>query len=108
MKSCDIIQDLIPLYCDGCASPASCVEVEEHIDECRECRAFAASYRRASRISAHSADPCRELDIDIDLPYRNLAEKIRIRRRINTACTVGAVIAGAILLTALFDRKAKK
>ena len=109
MKSCEIIQDLIPLYCDGCASPASCAEVEEHIDECRECRAFAASYRRASRISAHTGGAStREVDIDIDIPYRNLAQRIRIRRRINTACTIGGVIAGAMVLTALFDRKMKK
>ena len=104
MKSCDIIQDLIPLYCDGCASPDSCAEVEEHIDECRECRAFAASYKRASRISARTK-PSREVDIDIDLPDRNLAHRIRIRRRINAACTVGAVIAGAMVLTALLDSK---
>ncbi len=107
MKKCEIIQDLIPLYCDGCASPSSCAEVEEHIDECRECRAFAASYRRASRISAHTAEATREVDIDIDIPYRNLAEKIRIRRRISTACTAGAIVAGAMVLTYLFDRKSK-
>ncbi len=107
--SCDIIQDLIPLYCDGCASSSSCAEVEEHINECRECRSYAASYKRASRISAHAANgQTREVDIDIDLPYRNLAEKIRIRRRINTACSVGAVIAGAMALTFIFDKIIKK
>lgn len=107
-NKCEIIQDLIPLYCDGCASETSREEVEAHIDECRECRSFAASYRRASRISARSAQHTREVDIDIDLPYRNLAEKIRIRRRINTACSIGAVIAGAMALTFVFDRIMKK
>ena len=101
--NCEIIQDIIPLYCDGCASASTCEAVEEHIDECRECRAYATSYRRASRISARPTT--REVDIDIDLPYRNLAEKIRIRRRINTACIAGAIIAGAMLLTALLDSK---
>ena len=108
-NNCEIIQDLIPLYCDGCASEASREEVEAHIDECRECRAFAASYKRASKISARTnGTDTRELDIDIDLPYRNLAEKIRIRRRINTACSIGAVIAGAMALTFLFDKVMKK
>jgi predicted anti-sigma-YlaC factor YlaD len=108
-NNCEIIQDLIPLYCDGCASDASRKEVEEHIDECRECRSFAASYRRASKISAHTSPAStREFDIDIDLPYRNLAEKIRIRRRINTACSIGAVIAGAMALTFGFDKVMKK
>ena len=107
-NKCEIIQDLIPLYCDGCASETSREEVEAHIDECRECRLFAASYRRASRISARPSTACREVDIDIDLPYRNLAEKIRIRRRINTACSIGAVIAGAMALTLVFDKIMKK
>ena len=107
MKKCDVIQDLIPLYCDGCASPASCAEVEAHLGECRECRAFSASYKRASRISARAERAARETEIDVDLPYRDLAQKIRVRRRINTACTVGAVIAGAWLLAAIFGDKEK-
>ncbi len=107
-NNCEIIQDLIPLYCDGCASTASCSEVEEHLDCCRECRAFAASYRRASKISAQNSGHTRELDIDIDIPYQHLAKKIRIRRRINTACTVGAVIAGVMLLTFAADKHQKK
>ena len=108
-NKCEIIQDLIPLYCDGCASEASCEEVEAHLDECRDCRSLAASYKRASRISARTAqNATREVDFDIDLPYRNLAEKIRIRRRINTACSIGAVIAGAMALTFVLDRLTKK
>ena len=103
-NKCEIIQDLIPLYCDGCASDGSCTEVEEHLDECRECRAFAASYKRASKISARAPKQTREYDIDIDLPYASLAERIRIRRRINTACTIGGAIALSMALTFLLDR----
>ncbi len=107
-NNCEIIQDIIPLYCDGCASESSCAMVEEHLSDCRECRSYAASYKRASRISAHTDKATREVDIDIELPYRSLAQKIRIRRRINTACTVGGAIAGAMLLTFIFDKWQKK
>ena len=107
-NNCEIVQDLIPLYVDGCASESSAHVVEEHLSECRECRLFASSYRRASKISAQSSGRTKELDIDIDMPYRNLAHKIRIRRRISTACSVGAVIAGAMVLTFLADRQQKK
>ena len=107
-NNCEMIQDLIPLYVDGCASETSALTVEEHLSECRECRMYAASYRRASKITPKTQGKTRELDIDIDMPYRNLAHKIRIRRRISTACSVGAVIAGAMVLTFLADRSQKK
>ncbi len=103
MTNCEIIEDLIPLYSDGCASPASAKMIEEHLEECEGCRAFAASYSRSSKIRAARSNITREVDFDIELPYRNLAKKIRIRRRINTACTIGGVIAAAILLTFAAD-----
>ena len=110
--SCERVQDLIPLYSDGCASAASEKMVSEHLSECSECTSYAASYARASKISAANLKKTKEVDIDIDLPYRNLAKKIRIRRRINAACTIGAVLVGALALTLAFDayekRKLKK
>ena len=36
--SCEIIRDLIPLYVDEAASPASRQLVEEHLAECSDCR----------------------------------------------------------------------
>lgn len=107
-NKCELIQDLIPLYCDGCASPSSRAEVEEHLEDCRECRSYAASYKRASRISAHTALDTREHTFDIDLPYATLAQRIRIHRRINTACMIGGVIAGAMALTFLIDKASRK
>ena len=35
--NCDIIKDLLPLYCDGVCSDASKAAVEEHIEECSGC-----------------------------------------------------------------------
>lgn len=103
MTNCEIIEDLIPLYSDGCASPASRKMIEEHLSECEDCREFAASYARSSRIRAAKAGVTHEVDFDINLPYRNLAKKIRIRRRINTVCTIGGVIAAAMLLAFAAD-----
>lgn len=36
--NCNIIQDLIPLYIDGCCSEESRQTVKEHIESCRQCR----------------------------------------------------------------------
>ena len=35
---CNIIKDLIPLYIDGCCSEESEKTVEEHIENCHECK----------------------------------------------------------------------
>lgn len=35
--NCEIIKDLLPLYCDGVCSDASKAAVEEHIEECGGC-----------------------------------------------------------------------
>ena len=36
--NCDIIQDLLPLYCDNVCSEESKQTIEEHIQECEQCR----------------------------------------------------------------------
>ena len=36
--NCDIIQDLLPLYCDNVCSEESKHAVEDHIQECEQCR----------------------------------------------------------------------
>lgn len=37
--SCEIIQDLLPLYCDGVCSQDSKQAIETHLEECEKCRA---------------------------------------------------------------------
>ena len=39
--SCDIIQDLLPLYCDGVCSQDSKQVVEAHLQDCEKCSADA-------------------------------------------------------------------
>lgn len=38
MKSCEIVQDLLPLYAENLCSEESRAYVEEHLKECAECR----------------------------------------------------------------------
>lgn len=37
-NSCDIVQDLLPLYLDGCCHPGSRELVETHLENCATCR----------------------------------------------------------------------
>ena len=40
MMECGIIRDLMPSYVDGLTSEESSRAVEEHVQECAECRDF--------------------------------------------------------------------
>lgn len=44
--NCEIIRDLMPSYVDGICSQSSREAVEEHVEECAECRASLETLRR--------------------------------------------------------------
>lgn len=44
--NCEIVKDLIPSYVDGICSQSSREAVEEHVEECAECRASMETLRR--------------------------------------------------------------
>lgn len=47
---CDLIKDLLPLYYDKAASDFSSKVVEEHLNECGECRCFYQEVKKAADI----------------------------------------------------------
>ena len=49
---CEVIRDLLPLYADDAASPASCRLVEEHLAGCPCCRRELEQLRRPLAIPA--------------------------------------------------------
>lgn len=51
--SCDLIQDLLPLYCDQVCSKASAEAVEEHMDTCNDCKKVYEEMKR--KVSVDSA-----------------------------------------------------
>ena len=40
--SCNIVQDLLPMYVDGLLTPESQSEVKKHLEECETCRELCA------------------------------------------------------------------
>ncbi len=48
--NCEIIRDLLPLYCDGVCSETSKKIVEEHIEKCGLCKAVYENLRKGSGI----------------------------------------------------------
>lgn len=55
--NCNIVKDLIPLYIDGCCSGESEKVVEEHINNCNECKKFFEDMKAPSDIVTVSELP---------------------------------------------------
>ena len=56
MMKCDIIRDLLPLYCDGLCSEASKQEIEAHVAQCQECRACLAEMKEEAPVPSLSQE----------------------------------------------------
>lgn len=54
--NCELIQDLLPLYEEGLASPTSARAVREHLDECEACRRLTAPLPIPEEPEAPAAD----------------------------------------------------
>lgn len=89
--SCNVIQDLLPLYIDEVASEDTCLLVTEHLDGCETC---AGRYEQMKQKIATDI-----LNEAVEAEKKALAQtKRRLqRRRIVTA--VLSVIAGAVIIT---------
>lgn len=83
---CQIVQDLLPLYVDGIASPASNALVEAHTAGCSGCKALLDSLRE--ELPAPSAPLQQDLEMESALKNVN-----RSFHRKNTIITIIGVIA---------------
>lgn len=71
---CNLIRDLIPLYYDLVCSEESRDAVEEHLQECAECKAY---YRQM-----HAAEVVEKMSYDRQTEIRNAAAMKKLRRKI--------------------------
>lgn len=87
--SCDIIQDLLPLYLDGVCSEESKKAVETHLSECSACKEFYAVMRETDgmEIDTRSADRERQKAAS----FQGVKKKL-LRKQIIAAFTSVAVL----------------
>lgn len=55
---CDVIRDLLPLYAEKLASPASSALVEQHLAECPACRAELEQMEKPVPVQPESQPGC--------------------------------------------------
>ncbi|MCL2212534.1 MAG: zf-HC2 domain-containing protein [Oscillospiraceae bacterium] len=84
MKSCEIIQDLMPLYSDKTISDDGRAMVKEHLAECDSCTAYLKMVREP-------ASPTnRPYILSDNLYYRAIATRYRKKKAVMKALMVSA------------------
>ncbi|MBQ5311911.1 MAG: zf-HC2 domain-containing protein [Oscillospiraceae bacterium] len=83
---CSMIRDLLPIYCDGLASPDSCEEIEKHLAGCEECREVYDDMKK---------------ELDIHIPERDIKPLKAVKKR-NRLNLILSVISTAAVLSGLF------
>ena len=78
---CDVIRDLLPLYAEKLASPASSALVEQHLSECPACR---AELERMEKPVPVQPEP------QPDAPLKNIRSSLNRRRLRTMLCSAGA------------------
>ena len=59
---CEIIRDLLPLYAEEIASPASTAMVRAHLEECPDCARLLAQMQRPVPVRAETKQHCLQLN----------------------------------------------
>lgn len=91
--NCNIIRDLLPIYCDGQASDDSVNAVEQHLKECEECKKIYAEMSSEDAVidkGEEASKSNREIDV-----------LKKVRRR-NWLKIVFGILAGMVVCAVLF------
>lgn len=93
---CDIINDLLPLYVDGVLSQDSKELIEEHLEECENCRKIFENMKEKIQISTNKEVRMDEVKLIKGLKKMVLDSKLRIA--ITSAVLVIIVFAMSIII----------
>ena len=103
MMKCEIIRDLLPLYCDGLCSEASKQEIEAHAAQCEECRAFLAEMKEEAPVPSVSHESETEARV-----LQGVKKKFSRGRRRAVLLAVAVMLIFSIVLYRLrLDRKSR-
>ncbi len=93
---CNLIRDLLPLYCDGVCSEESAEAVREHLDACEECRSIFTKIKQGV-----SLENCMN---DAEYEKRQLASMRQVKGKIkkrNTSFGILGIMIGIVLVVAV-------
>lgn len=93
--TCNVIQDLLPLYVDEALSDDAKALVEEHLSDCESCRA------KANKMIGDAGIPVSSKMLSVEKEFIKKAKRKALAKKISVAAA-SAVIAGGLLFAAFF------
>ena len=97
--NCDIIKDLLPLYCDGVCSEETSRTVEEHLTTCPACRTLLDEMRREPLMP----EPIQTQAKQEAKVLQGVKRKFSLRRRLSVLAVALVAMVALVVLTASSD-----
>lgn len=91
--SCKVIEDMLPIYCDGVCSAESAALVEEHLKDCQQCSQILTELQSEIEMPAKSVDDLKPL---AKLQAQWKKEKLRSAKK--GACITFTIITALFLI----------
>lgn len=88
--TCDMIQDLLPLYLDGVCSEESKKAIETHLSECSDCKKFYTAMREADGMEIDTHSPDRERQKAAS--FQTVKKKLLIKQIIATFTAIAVLV----------------
>ena len=106
--SCNVIKDLIPLYYDSACSQESKEIVEQHIEECQECRKYLEDLKESNDVEKVYFN--KELELQKAKSFKNFSKKMLYKsiQVVATVMMVLFIIAMMLILVLVYDQKNNK
>lgn len=106
--SCNVIKDLIPLYYDSACSQESKEIVEQHIEECQECRKYLEDLKESNDVEKVFYN--KELELQKAKSFKNFSKKMLYKsiQVVATVMMVLFIIAMMLILVLVYDQKNNK
>jgi len=90
---CKVMEDILPIYCDGVCSEESAALVEEHLKDCPQCRDILSALRSEIDIPKKTVDDLK--------PLKGIQKKWKKSKRTYIGRGVCVALAGLLMTTAV-------
>ena len=99
--TCDVIRDLLPLYCDGVCSRDSRELVREHLEDCQECRSLLQKMRQECVLPGEEEQAHETIVRDMAVSWKKGLRRSFLKGALIMLCACAILVGGWLALTRL-------
>ena len=99
--TCDVIRDLLPLYCDGVCSRDSRELVREHLEDCQECRSLLQKMRQECVLPGEEEQAHETVVRDMAVSWKKGLRRSFLKGALIMLCACAVLVGGWVALTHL-------